>query len=520
MPGKTVQSVEKMIGQMFMLGISGEYLSKEEERFISENNIGFIILFSRNTVDPVKVKKLTGRIHELGIYRPVIFVDQEGGPVVRFGEKASTFISHMGLAASGKKRYAKIAGRILGREMKSLGIDGIFAPVLDVNSRKDNPVIGIRSFSDKERIVSGFGKAFIEGLESGGVLSCPKHFPGHGDTSEDSHYTLPATDISESSLLKIHIPPFRKAVNAGVKAIMTAHVVYPSIDDEPGTFSYYILNSFLRRGLSFKGIVFSDCLEMAAIKENYSPDEIIVKAIRAGIDVLSVSHSLDFAKELIDILKKTEENNPEMAQKIEESIERVVKMKRGIKGVVPGEILLRKHLDLERKIAAHSITLVKDERSMIPLNPSENMLIINMKRAGRSTDFSVGGRSVSVKSIIGCKFDKFEILDVGDDDYPVTGKTIREKLRSVNNVVLINYSSGGKPDKKSLELIDTIISIKADLIFVAAENPFVLEFFPRIPVMIATYGSRMVQIEALFSILCGQIKPKGKLPVKLNQIPN
>jgi len=504
---------KNMIGQLFMIGISGDTLTREEEKFISENNIGFIILFSRNTKDTTKVKALTKHIHKLGTIKPLIFIDQEGGPVVRFGEKTSTFISHMGLAATGKPEYARFTGKIIGYEMNSMGIDGIFAPVLDVNTEKNNPVIGIRSFSDNKRIVSKFGASFINGLREGGVIPCPKHFPGHGNTSEDSHLTLPVTDISEKELIRTHIHPYKKAFSSGVDAIMTAHVIYSSIDNNPGTFSPLFLKYLLRDNLNFNGVVFSDCLEMSAIKENYSHEEIIEKGVGAGIDIFSVSHSIDFAKKLISSIKNIIKTNSNALLNINKSYERIMKLKEKSAEIsYKSNFSLRDHLEMEQKIAARSITVLKKSKGVLPLNPDKDIMIINMRKSGRSTNFSDGKTMMSFKSIIEKKFKHFKIVN---PDKITDWGNFKKMVRVSSNVILINYSFGGKEDIESEDFIKKIIGIRKNIILVAAENPYILRNFKEISLKIATFGSRRIQIEALIDLLAGSIKSTGKFPVKL-----
>ena len=197
MKNSCLPDLKDRVGQLFMIGIKDEFLSAEEREFICSNNIGFIILFSRNYSSKDQLVKLTSEIHDLCDTPPFIFIDQEGGPIVRLGEDGSTMISHMGLAATGKKRNARRAGSIIGKEMRALGIDGVFAPVLDVNSHKENPVIGIRSFSDDPDVVAEYGSEFFQGLKKEKILGCGKHFPGHGHTIKDSHLEIPESAIDD-----------------------------------------------------------------------------------------------------------------------------------------------------------------------------------------------------------------------------------------------------------------------------------------------------------------------------------
>ncbi len=360
----------EMIGQLFMIGVKGTSLSEEERSLIHDEKVGFVILFSRNYKSPGQLRQLTSEIHKLTKPSPLIFIDQEGGPIVRLGEAGSTIVSHMALAATGKKKNAGIAGKIIGKEMRSLGIDGVFAPVLDVNSKPENPVIGIRSFSDDPSIVSEYGTEFFLGLKKGKILSCGKHFPGHGHADADSHLEIPISEIDNNFLSEINLPPFTKLIREGVNSLMTAHVRFPLISDNLATFSPEITVELLRESMNFRGVLFSDCIEMSAVKDNFSSEKVIEGFNISSLDVFSVSHSLSLQKELISLMRSKVEFGEVSASRIYQSLRRVATLKKSIKKRNIWERFrkpsLRKHIKLEKKIARESITVLKKRNRIDP----------------------------------------------------------------------------------------------------------------------------------------------------------
>jgi len=228
-------------------------------------------------------------------------VDQEGGRVRRL---RAGFTDVPALRSLGRARDPKLAlqmGQLLGRELRAVGIDVNFAPVVDVDTNVDNPVIGDRALSSDPRLVAELAEALVRGLQSEGVAACAKHFPGHGDTELDSHQTLPRLVHGLERLEQVELVPFERVVAAGVASIMTAHVVLEALDREyPATLSDVVLGRLLRQGLGFDGVVFSDDLEMGAIAGRFAPGVAAVRALNAGVDGLLVCHSAEIAHRMLD----------------------------------------------------------------------------------------------------------------------------------------------------------------------------------------------------------------------------
>jgi beta-N-acetylhexosaminidase len=257
-----------------------------------DGGLGGTVLFSRNVVDPEQVAALTAELHGA---RPdgLVAIDEEGGDVTRLeAATGSSYPGNLALGAAGDPELTRAVAASLGAELAAAGIDLDLAPVADVNSNPDNPVIGVRSFGADPELVAAHTAAFVAGLQSAGVAACVKHFPGHGDTSVDSHLDLPVAGGGPEAL-EVALTPFRAAIAAGARAVMTAHIVVPELDPGPATLSRAILTGLLRERLGFGGLVVTDGLEMAAIRGTVGLEGGAVRAIAAGADAICVGGGLN-----------------------------------------------------------------------------------------------------------------------------------------------------------------------------------------------------------------------------------
>jgi beta-N-acetylhexosaminidase len=254
---------------------------------------------------------------------PFITVDQEGGRVARLPEPALTLPSMRSLGRLGDTQLIERAAEAVGRGLLALGFNCNFAPVLDVDSNPLNPIIGDRSFSDKPTVVADCGLAFVRGLHRGGVLACGKHFPGHGDTTRDSHLELPRVERTIDELMQTELAPFREAVASSIDALMTAHVVFSALDpSSPATLSRAVISDLLRGSWGYQGLVISDDLEMGAIRQSHSLEASAVAAVRAGCDLLLVCHSTQVASRVLDALVTEAEEDPEFCERVHDSARR------------------------------------------------------------------------------------------------------------------------------------------------------------------------------------------------------
>ena len=262
--------------------------------------------------------------------RPILVgIDHEGGRVSRLGEPFTQFPAAAVVGRTGSPHLAYRQGIAMGEELRSVGIDVDFAPVLDVASNPHNPVIGDRSFGAHPRTVSRLGISMAHGLRRTGVVAVGKHFPGHGDTDVDSHLDLPVVRRRMAELDRIELFPFRRAIQGGIEALMIAHVVFTGLDAErPATLSRRILTELLRERLRFRGLLFSDDLEMKAISDRFAPSDAAILAIEAGADWLLACQTLDFAERAINGLARAAPHRPSLAARMEEAAGRIDALRR------------------------------------------------------------------------------------------------------------------------------------------------------------------------------------------------
>lgn len=252
-------------------------------QWVLEGGLGGVVLFGRNIQDPEQVRSLVAQLHSANL---IVAIDEEGGDVTRLEAKTgSSYPGNLALGAAGDPSLTEQVARAIGLDLAGIGIDLNLAPVADVNSDPRNPVIGVRSFGSQPQDVAAHTAAWVRGLQGAGVAACAKHFPGHGDTSVDSHVALPVagSDPHDGALA-----PFQAAVDAGVRAVMSAHIVVPSLDDAPATVSEKVMTGLLRDELGFEGVAITDGLDMRGISGDVGIAKAAVLAMRAGCDALCV----------------------------------------------------------------------------------------------------------------------------------------------------------------------------------------------------------------------------------------
>jgi beta-N-acetylhexosaminidase len=278
--------LRRQIGQLLIAGFNGDMPPVELKSLAREFGLGGVILFDRNISEPEQVAELCFEVSRLVPDLPLwISVDQEGGRVARL---KAPFTEWPPMATIGRSGDVDLAGRFaraLAAELRAVGITLNYAPVLDVHTNSQNRVIGDRALSDRADDAAKFGAAIVRGLQAEGVAACGKHFPGHGDTSADSHLELPLVEHPIERLRDVEFKPFKAAIDAAVATIMTAHVFMPAIDEErPATLSSRVVSGLLREELKFEGVILSDDLEMQAITRTYTVPSAAVLAIEAGCD--------------------------------------------------------------------------------------------------------------------------------------------------------------------------------------------------------------------------------------------
>jgi beta-N-acetylhexosaminidase len=353
-------TLDREIAGLFCVGFQGKTPSPEVLDLVRRGVYG-VILFGRNVEDAEQVAALVAALKTAAGRPLLVSVDQEGGRVARL-RSAQGFTELPPMRALGDANdedLALAAGALLGAELRAVGIDQDYAPVVDVDTNPANPVIGDRSFSRDPDAVGRLGAALAQGLQSAGVAACAKHFPGHGDTTEDSHTHLPRLPHALERLERVELAPFRALARAGVASVMTAHVVFEALDPaRPATLSAPVMR-LLRERVGFDGCAISDDLEMKAVAEHFQLEEAAPGAVAAGVDALLVCHRADVQHRAIDLVRAAVERGEVTRERIAEARARIARLLR-FAGAAPEPAAARArlrtpaHLAVAARIPAHA----------------------------------------------------------------------------------------------------------------------------------------------------------------------
>ena len=353
------------VGQFLIGSIPDRTVPAEMRALAREFDLGGVILFSRNIEAPEQVVELAAEGEALGRTSPAwVSVDQEGGRVARLKEPFTKWppMATLGRAGQAAEALAARFATALASELTAVGITLDYAPVLDIHTNPKNPVIGDRALAERADDVARLGRVIIKALQESGVAACGKHFPGHGDTSTDSHFELPLVEHPPDRLRAIEFEPFRAAIAERVAFIMTAHVLVPSLDaDRPSTLSPNIVQALLRDELRFDGVILSDDLEMKAVSTRYPVPESAVDAIRAGCDgILICSGDLDLQARTLEALVRAVESGAIPAARCDDAFLRLRRAKeRFLMGERPGPA--RRMRDLRQVLGREEHQLVAAE---------------------------------------------------------------------------------------------------------------------------------------------------------------
>ncbi|CAN7550771.1 beta-N-acetylhexosaminidase [Rossellomorea sp. LjRoot5] len=337
-------TLDEKIGQMLVAGVNGTQMDEPTKNLIQKHKVGGFIFFSDHLKSPEQSVQFVNQLKEANADNPLpllLSVDQEGGNVTRLPGGLADFPTNQKIGDANNPDISYEVGTLLGKELKEFGFNLNFAPVLDVNSNPDNPIIGDRSFSPDPDIVSELGIQTMKGIQSQNTLSSIKHFPGHGDTSVDSHLALPVINKSLQELESQELIPFKRAIADGADLIMVAHILLPKLDDTyPSSLSAAIVTDLLRKKLNYKGVVITDDMTMKAVADNYGMGEAAVQSVKAGSDLILIAHDARKAVAGIEALKSAVKNGEISEKRIDESVKRIINLKQKyhLKDTQTGEV--------------------------------------------------------------------------------------------------------------------------------------------------------------------------------------
>ena len=324
-------TLDEKIGQMLFAGISSTELTETDKKLIEQYKVGGIILFKENLQSSNQILRLLKTLketNEKNTFPLFLGLDEEGGRISRLPKEIQKLPSSLEIGKTNHVLFAYDIGRILGKQLSAFGFNLDFAPVLDINSNPNNPIIGDRSFGNTAGVVSAFGLETMRGLHSENIISVIKHFPGHGDTDVDSHLELPTISKTKEQLKELELIPFEQAIHQNADAVMIAHILLPKIDAiYPASMSKNIITDLLRDEMEFKGVVITDDLTMKAITNNYSIEEAVVQSIKAGSDILLIAHEFHNVEIGIQSIKKAINTGEITEEQINASVMRIIQLK-------------------------------------------------------------------------------------------------------------------------------------------------------------------------------------------------
>lgn len=324
-------TLEEKIGQMVIVGLDGYKMDENTRTMIEDNRVGGFILFGENVESSDQLLALVNSLKSTNSKNNIplfISVDQEGGRVNRMPKEIKNIPASKTIGEVNNSEFSYKIGSILSEEMKAFGFNMDFAPVLDINSNPKNSVIGDRSFGANAEVVSKLGIQTMKGIQEGGVIPVIKHFPGHGDTSVDSHIGLPSVENDMNRLKSFELVPFNDAIKNGADVVMVAHILLNKIDSQnPASLSKTIITDLLREQLNFNGVVITDDMTMGAIVKNYNISDAAIKSVNAGSDIVLVCHGHDNEVAVINALKKAVDDGTILEERVNESVYRILKLK-------------------------------------------------------------------------------------------------------------------------------------------------------------------------------------------------
>ena len=525
------------IAQLIIMPIYGEPMHlrsasfRKYQHLVRDVHVGGVIVTGHSmygsirNAEPYAMAALVNRMQKLAKVPLLVGADFERGASMRVNA-TTPWPYNMAFAAAKDLDGAHYEGAETAREARAMGVNWLFAPVADVNNNPDNPIINIRSYGENPAEVSGFVQAFIQGAHSdpkNPVLVTAKHFPGHGDTAQDSHLGLARLEADRNRIESVELEPFRASIAAGVDAIMTAHMAVPALEpeNEPATVSSKILTGVLRDQLAFRGIIVTDAMDMQGLAVMFDTGESAVRALEAGADVLLMPRH---AEDVINGVLAAVERGRLTKDRIDQSVAKVLaaKVRLGLnKTKTVNTEGIAEHVDSPesneraQQVADHAVTLVKDRKDQVPVRHAENACLIALPEGRRSQQ---GLRLIEEVKERAPKMNT-RVLD------PTMSKAdleqVSDSMSGCSQVIVAAFVSvaayrgdvalaGQYPD-----FLKTLIAGKVPVTLVALGNPYLVRSFPEVTAYLTTYSPTPASETALAKTLFGEIAITGKLPVTI-----
>lgn len=511
-------TLKEKVGQMIGLAFSGSEYSSELKMQVEDIEAGLIIYFKDNCITPKQVFELNKQINKNAKIPPFIAIDQEGGMVARVTEGIVQSPGAMAIGATLNKSNAYHLAKNMGIELRHLGFNFNFAPVADINNNAQNPVVNVRSYSEKPEMVTEYMVEAVRGYHDAQIMTSVKHFPGHGDTAVDSHIGLPVIDYDRDRVDKVELVPFKKVVELDLPGIMASHVLYTKFDEKyPTTLSKKIVTGLLREELGFKGLVVTDSLTMSAVYDNFSIEEIVYNGFNSGCDILLLcgARNIDMQKEFANTALRLAEEGKIPLEIIDASVERILKYKAMYNvgemaesfDAIKGDLEEPSRMALAQKVADDSLTLIKNEKNLIPIKKEEKTLVVFPQIKVVTLVENEDSTLSCLADYMPFKVDKHYISIKPTEEEQ---KALLAKVSSYDKIVYCSYNANFNASQA--ELINSID--KEKIVVVAVRTPYDINVLD-VPTYVCSYEASVLSFKALAKYLTGEIEAKGVLPVTI-----
>lgn len=510
-------SLEQRVAQMFLVTLHGAQITEVGRDFLQRWQPGGVVLFTSNTGPPRAVANLTNAyqqaIVDAGGPPLLIAIDQEGGIVQRLTDGFTAFPGPMITAAAGPET-ARRYGYTIASELAAVGINMNLAPVADLETNLDNPIIRLRSFGSQPQVVGEAIAGTVQGIQDAGVLATLKHFPGHGDTSQDSHVTLPVINLSRDRLDAVELAPFRAGIEAGAAAVMVAHIVYPQIEPDPhlpASLSPAVITGLLREELGFDGLILTDALDMDAIDTNFTYEAAAVLAVKAGVDLISSGPGvgLPLAERMIRAVVDAVRAGDISEARIDESARRILETKRRFgllddwqpvdASAAPARVGTPEHAAVIDELFRAGVTLAYDRNDLIPVRPEQRVAIAFLATRAQ------------IRHECGQYRDDIRWIGIGDAPGDDEIAWTLEAARWSDATVVFTQNAISNPRQQAL--VNALPPEKT--VVVAIFSPYDWRAFPGIAGYLLTFSPARPAIPAACAALFGAIPLTGRLPIYL-----
>lgn len=535
-------TLEQKLGQMICIR-AAEFEPDVYEK-AAEGIVGAAgaVLFAKHKSDPAELVRVLNNYNARSPVPLLFYLDAEQG-VSGSLSCGTAFPSMMALGATFSQELAYKMGRAIAREARAMGFGIVGNPVLDINSNPSNPIINTRAISDRVEHIVELAKPFVDGMQDALVIPTGKHYPGHGDTSVDSHIAMPIVTRSVEQLMAGELAPFRELVRLGMMGIMTAHILFPALTPQeetglPATLSKSIITGMLRERFGFEGLIVSDSLTMKSVKDRYGVEKAAVMAVQAGNDILLQDYQSDPEITFRALLRAVEKGDI-TRRHIDASVNRILRVKERFQWLENRRIDLEEakavlacpeHIAAAQAVASRSVTVLEAARLPLSGRPDEKVLLVTTRSEAdgqqiQDMDGKVSGKNAYLYEQVKQYAPNVEMCVVSEAPTEEERERVEALLRSGRYhrvlyaafVRVLSYKAGsGTIPQAQFEFIRKVKSHCPSMIFVVFGSPYILRELDRFENCLCAYGDNNYSIDATIDVLFGKRQPTGRLPVRLD----